>query len=102
MVRFPGVRPDGRTGLREVVFSKVRPADRYLGGICSLRGGFRRTTDRGGDLRTLRRSDRPQGGADRHLVADRPVDLPGRIVPTYEQIGIWGAVLMVVLRFIQG
>ena len=29
----PGVQPDGRTGLREVVFSKVRPGDRYLGGI---------------------------------------------------------------------
>jgi len=81
MVRFSGVRPDGGAGLREIVFSEVRPAHRHLGGVRRLRGRLRCTADRRGDLRALRRSHRPQGRADRDLAADRPVDVSGRLRP---------------------
>ena len=65
--------------------------------------GFVARPDRRGDLRPLRRPHRPQGGADRDADADGRRDLPGRLwCPTYERIGIWGAVMLTVLRFIQG
>jgi hypothetical protein len=52
--------------------------------------------DRRGDLRPLRRSYRPQGGADRDAIVNWLLDVPGRLRPTYEQIGVSGAVLPVV------
>src|SRR6516164_5585894 len=103
MVRFLAVWPDGGTGLREVVFSVVRSPDRRPAGVRRFRGRFCCAPDRCRDLWALRRSHRPQGRLDRDIAADRPVDLPGRMRPhTYEQIGVWGAVLLVILRFIQG
>ena len=47
-------------------------------------------------------TDRPQGDADRDLVVDRPVDLRGRFRAGLRPIGIWGAVILTVVRFIQG
>jgi hypothetical protein len=81
MVRLSGLWPDGGAGLRQIVFSQIRPADRHLGGVRGLCDRLCRTADRGGDLRTLRRPHRPQGSADRHPAADRFVDLSRRMRP---------------------
>src|SRR5215469_12269039 len=79
MVRFLAVWPNGGAGLREIVFSVVRPIDRHVAGIRRLRGGLCRAADRCCDLWALRRPHRPQGGADRDVAADRLVDLPCRM-----------------------
>src|SRR5580704_17732109 len=81
MVRLPAVRPDGGAGLRQAVFSIVRPADRHPAGVRHLRRRLCRAPDRRRDLRPLWRSHRPQGGADRDAAADRSVDLPRRMRP---------------------
>ena len=44
----------------------------------------------------------PQGSAGRHVAADGHCDGAGRIRAGYSQIGIWGAVILTVLRFVQG
>ena len=45
---------------------------------------------------------RPQGDAYCNAVVHGHRYLPDRIVPTYETVGIWGAVILTVLRMIQG
>src|SRR5215472_2658265 len=102
MVRFRALRPDGRDRICEAIFPLVRSVNRHAPVVRGLRRRLCGTTDRRCDLRPLRRPYRPQSGADRDAPLDRSVDVSCRLVPTYEQIGIWGAVVLVVLRFIQG
>jgi len=102
MVRFLAVWPDGRAGLREVVFSVVGSLDRVLQAFAVFAVGF---------------VARPIGAAIFGHYGDRIGRKAALIatllltglstflvgcVPTYEQIGVWGAVLLVALRFIQG
>ena len=54
------------------------------------------------DLRPLGRPHRAQGDIDRHAAGDRHRDRAVGCVPGYDSIGIWGAVLLTVIRLIQG
>ena len=65
-------------------------------------GGLHRAADWRGDFRSLRRPHRPQGDADRDLADHRLRHLCGGLVPTYDFIGIWGAVILTIIRFVQG
>ena len=93
------------TGLvfAKLFFPDSDPWDGDAGRLRHLRRRLRRAARRRGDLRSLRRSHRPQGDADRDPDADGHRDLPDRAAcrPT-STIGIWGAVILTVLRFIQG
>ena len=88
--------------LRKAVFPAIPPTRRYAAGVPDLCRRLRRTTGRRGDLRPLRRPHRPQGHTDRDPVADGAATFAVAFVPTYAAIGIWGAVILTVLRFIQG
>src|SRR6516162_236474 len=102
MVRFPAVWPDGGTGFRQVVFSVVRPLDRHLASVCRFCGRLCRASDRCGNLGHYGdRIGRKAALIATLLLTGLSTFLVG-CVPTYEQIGIWGPVVLVVLRFIQG
>ena len=92
------------TGLvfAKLFFPNADPLVGTLEAFAGLCGRLRRPADRGGDLRPFRRPHRPQIDADRDPDADGHRHLPGRLVPAYASIGIWGAILLTVLRFIQG
>jgi hypothetical protein len=57
--------------------------------------------DRGGNFRPLRRPHRPQIDLNSNTHADGHCDLVA-LVPTYDSIGVWGAVILTFLRFMQG
>jgi hypothetical protein len=50
----------------------------------------------------LGRSDRAQGDLDRNVAGTRISTVAVGLVPTYANIGVWGAVLLTVIRLIQG
>src|ERR1700731_898902 len=99
VVRLLPLRHGSRAHFRQAVLSQFGSADGDARRLRNLFHRLCRAPDRRCDLRPLRRPHRPQGDADcnavvhghRHLIA---------FVPTYETIGIWGAVLLTVLRMI--
>ena len=68
------------TGLvfAKLYFPQSDPLVGTLEAFAHLRGRLCRAADRRRDLRPLRRSHRPQVGADRHADADGHRDVPGR------------------------
>ena len=67
------------TGLvfAKLYFPAIGPVDRHVAGVRDLLRRLCRPAGRRLHLRTLRRPDRPQGGADRDPADDRPGDLRG-------------------------
>src|ERR1700738_1104701 len=61
----------------KLFFPEIRPDGRRAAGVCRLFCRVCRAADRGGDLRPLGRSDRPQGNPDRNFAGDRDFDLCG-------------------------
>ena len=93
------------TGLvfAKLFFPNSRPAGRHAAGLRDLCRRLHRAPDRRGDLRPFRRPHRAQVDADRDAADDGHRHLPGRrSCRATRSIGIWGAVILTVLRFVQG
>ena len=87
----------------KLFFPKSDPLVGVLEAFSIYCGGLHRAPVRRSDFRSFRRSHRPQGGADHDLADHRLRHVRGRaVVPTYDSIGIWGAVILTAIRFIQG
>jgi hypothetical protein len=102
MVRPPALQHRHRAGLRKTLFPAIRPVDRDDAGLCNLFVGY---------------VARPvgafifghYGGRIGHkaaliatLLLTGLATFAVALVPSYEQIGIWGAIIVLLLRFIQG
>ena len=92
------------TGLvfAKLFFPNVGSACRHARGLRYLRGGFYCPADGRGDLWPLRRPHWAQVHTHRTLMLMGIATFLVALVPTYEQIGMWGAVILTILRFIQG
>ena len=102
VVRFLHIRYRRRPDLSTFVLSQSRSSYWYSGGVQHLLYRICRPADRRGDLWSLRRSHRPQGDFDLHAARHGHRDIPDRFRSDLCSIGIWGAVILTLLRTLQG
>ena len=94
--------PDASSSSQSCSFLNSDPLGRHARSVRYIRGGFHCTAHRCCDLWPLWRSDWAQVHAHCNIDDHGRCDFSGSTGPNLRSIGIWGAVILTILRFIQG